>query len=344
VNADGAKLTSWFGEHDRAGGRLLADALLGLSARHGVHTSCLLRGVEGFAKHRLQSERLLTLSEDLPLVAIAVGARAEVERLGEEVAALQRTGLLTCEPVRLLDGAAAADADLAGEPEGDDVKLTVHLAREQRADRGPAHRAVVAALHDAGVAGATVLLGVDGTLGGVRARARFVARNARVPLLVMSVGERARIAAALPRLAALAPGALMTLEPVRVCKRDGVRLAMPPAPPREDDGEIERWQQLTVYASEQSRHDGETLHTALVRRLRAEGAAGATALRGVWGYHGAHAPHGDRFWSVRRRVPVVTTVVDRPQAAVRWFELIDACTQQTGLVTSELVSALRRVT
>jgi PII-like signaling protein len=341
VTAQGAKLTSWIGEHDRAGGRLLADALLDVYARHGVRTSCLLRGIEGFgAKHRLQSERLLSLSEDLPLVAVAVGARAEIERLRDEVAALQRTGLLTCEPVQLLDGDPPPDGDLAGEDDGEHVKLTVHLAREQRADGGPAHRAVVAALHDAGVAGATVLLGIDGMLDGIRARARFLARNARVPLIVVSVGERARIAAALPHLAALAPGALMTLEPVDVCKRDGVRLATPPAAPQEGDGGLERWQQLTVYASEQSRHDGETLHTALVRRLRAEGARGATALRGVWGYHGDHAPHGDRFWSVRRRVPVVTTVVDRAEATARWLKLVDACTEETGLVTSAPVSVL----
>ena len=48
-----------------------------------------------------------------------------------------------------------------------------------------------------------------------------------------------------------------------------------------------------VYASEQSRHDERPLYSELVRRLRGAGAAGATTLRGIWGYHGDHAPHGD---------------------------------------------------
>jgi PII-like signaling protein len=78
-----------------------------------------------------------------------------------------------------------------------------------------------------------------------------------------------------------------------------------------------------------------------VARARAAGAAGATALRGVWGYHGDHAPHGDTFWALRRRVPVVTVIVDTPERMGRWFELVDAVTDETGLVTSEMVPAPR---
>ena len=40
----------------------------------------LLRGAEGFgAKQRLQTQRLLSLSEDLPVVAVAVDARERIE-------------------------------------------------------------------------------------------------------------------------------------------------------------------------------------------------------------------------------------------------------------------------
>jgi len=335
---EGLKLTAWFGERERIGSRFLADALIDACERHAVRASCLLRGVEGFgAKHRLQSERLLSLSEDLPLAAVAVDAPARIEALLADVAGLQRGGLVTLERVALLGGDALPAAD-AGE-----AKLTVHLGRGQRAAGGaPAYRAVVAALHDAGVAGASVLLGVDGTAHGERRRARFLARNAEVPLMVVSVGEPGRLATALERIAALVPAApLATLERVEVLKRDGVRLASPSPLADADAAGRPLWRMLSVYASEQSRHRGATLHTTLVRRLRAEGAAGATALRGIWGYHGDHEPHGDRLWSVRRRVPVVTVVLDRPQAADRWLGLIDELTDETGLVTSEIVPALR---
>jgi PII-like signaling protein len=120
-----------------------------------------------------------------------------------------------------------------------------------------------------------------------------------------------------------------------------VLLAEPSEPPVAEEDGLAYWRKLSVYAGEQTRHDGEPLYSALVRRLRAEGAAGATVLRGLWGFHGEHRPHGEHLWSIRRRVPVLTTVLDTPANARRWFEVIDAMTQRAGLVTSELVPALR---
>jgi PII-like signaling protein len=77
----------------------------------------------------------------------------------------------------------------------------------------------------------------------------------------------------------------------------------------------------------------------LARRLLQAGAAGATALRGVWGYHGDHAPHGDRLLALRRRVPVLTVVVDTPARIRRWFGIVDELTDESGLVTCETVPA-----
>ena len=54
-------------------------ALAALYARHGLHTSIVLRGALGFgAAHHLRTDRLLTLSEDLPVVSIAVDAAERV--------------------------------------------------------------------------------------------------------------------------------------------------------------------------------------------------------------------------------------------------------------------------
>jgi PII-like signaling protein len=48
MSVDALKLTTYFGEHDRYGGRFLADALLDVYGRHELRTSVLLRGAEGF--------------------------------------------------------------------------------------------------------------------------------------------------------------------------------------------------------------------------------------------------------------------------------------------------------
>jgi PII-like signaling protein len=139
------------------------------------------------------------------------------------------------------------------------------------------------------------------------------------------------LAAALPELAAILARPLVTWERVRVCKRDGQVLDQP-VPPEGD-----AWQKLMVYASEQSRHGDRPLYQELVRRLRGTGAAGVTTLRGIWGYHGEHAPHGDSAWQLRRRVPVLSVAVDAPANVARWYPLVDELTAETGLVTSEFV-------
>ena len=243
-------------------------------------------------------------------------------------------GLITLERARMADAAVVATA-------GEEAKLTVHLGRGERAGGRPAHIAVVDVLHRHGVAGATVLLGVDGTTRGERRRARFFAANTQVPLMVIAVGAGERIAAALPELRALLAEPLMTLERVRVCKRDGRRLAAPEPVAGTDPSGLAVWQKLMVYCGEQSRHAQRPLYAEIVHALRSAGAAGATALRGIWGYHGDHAPHGDSFRQLRRRVPVVTVIVDTPEHVARWFAIVDALTDETGLVTSEQVPALR---
>jgi len=154
-----------------------------------------------------------------------------------------------------------------------------------------------------------------------------------VPLMVLSVGEREQIARVLPELSTMLSRPLLTLERAQVLKRDGTLLA----DPRQSavGGTAAGARKLTVYAGEQARQDGRLLYRALIGRLRAEGAAGATSLRGLWGYHGDHHPHGERFWSVRRHVPVITVLLDTPANSRRWFQVVDEMTQETGLVTSE---------
>jgi PII-like signaling protein len=340
MERDGLKLTAYFGERDRASNRFLADALIDVYERHGLVVSAVFRGVEGFGvKHRRQTSRLLTLSEDLPIVSVAVDTRDRVQRALEDVRAVFRHGLITLERARMLTDAAPAPLAFPELPEA--TKLTVFVGRQERVGGRPAHVAVVELLHRHGLAGATVLLGVDGTAHGVRQRARFFSANTGVPMMIISVGDGPRIGAAASELGAILARPLMTFERVRVCKRDGLLLARPALLPGTDASGLAIWHKLMVFAGEQSRHRGQPLYQSLVRRLRSEGAAGATVLRGVWGYHGAHEPHGDRLWSLRRGVPVVIVLIDSAANIHRWFEIVDELTDETGLVTSEIVPALR---
>jgi PII-like signaling protein len=128
---------------------------------------------------------------------------------------------------------------------------------------------------------------------------------------------------------------------VRVCKVAGTRVAKPLELPEADRSGLPLWHKLTVHAPEYACHDGRPVYTELIRRLREAGAAGATALRGFWGYHGSQRPHGDALFALRRRVPVVVSVIDTPERSLRWFDIVDEVTSESGLVTSEFVPAAR---
>ena len=320
---DSLKLTVYFGESDRVGHRLVSDELLDVFERAGLRAAVLMRAVEGFGiKHKLRTQRFLTLSEDLPLVAVAVDRRDAIERVLPDVKHLVAGGgLITLERARLSRGEAIG-ARLT-EALHEEAKLTLYLGRDERIGGRPAYVQIVELLRRHDLAGATVLLGVDGLMHGRRQRARFFRRNASVPLMVISVGPAERIAAAVESLCGVLQDPVLTLEWIRVCKRDGVLLAEPRHLPEQDDAGLGIWQKLMVYAGEQARHEGHPLYIQLIRRLREENASGATALRGIWGFSGDHAPHGDRLLSVRRRVPVVTTIVDTPAEIRRWFAIVD---------------------
>ena len=100
----GIKLTTYFSERDRSGERFLADALFDVYEHHEIHTSVLLRGVEGFGQHHhLQTDRLLTLSENLPAVSIAIDTRARVESALPEILNVTSHGLISLERAELVE-------------------------------------------------------------------------------------------------------------------------------------------------------------------------------------------------------------------------------------------------
>jgi PII-like signaling protein len=340
VNEPGIKLTTYFSERQRSGDRFLADALFDLYERHRMRTSVLLRGAVGFGQHHhLHTDRLLTLSETLPAVSIAIDTREKIERALGDVTRVVDHGLITLERARLLTGSGLGEPVALGEDAGRSIKLTLYGGRAARSDGHAGYVAAIELLRELGLAGASVLLGVDGTLHGERRRARFFARNARVPLMLFAVGDDRTLTAALPRLAELVDDPVATIERVQVCKSGGTVFSEPDRVPAEDASGLPIDLKLMVHAREQAKYGRHPLHIELIQRLREAGASGATVLRGVRGFYGDQQPFADRFLSLRRNVPVHVVVVDRPQEIERWWPIVDEVTREEGVVTCEIVPA-----
>ncbi|WP_395307466.1 DUF190 domain-containing protein [Mycobacterium sp. AMU20-3851] len=325
MSTDLLKLTAYFGERQRGARGFLADELLDLFARAEVADSVVLRGIGGFGpSHQLRTDRTLSTSEDLPVALAAVDSAERIQELAGPVAAALSRGVLTLER--------ASTAPLGS----GSAKLTVYVGRQTRIAGRPAHREICALLRQLGFTGATTFLGVDGTEHGVRRRARFFSTNTEVPVMILAVGDVGQVSAALPRLRELLPTAVTTVERIQVCKRDGELLGRPAELPATDARGLPLWQKLTVHSSA-----GVPAHRRIVEELRTrQASAGATVLRGIWGFHGEHEPHGDRMFQLGRQVPVTTVLLDRPDRIAAHFDLVEELTAEHGLVTCEVVPAM----
>ncbi len=97
--------------------------------------------------------------------------------------------------------------------------LRIYLNEDQRYAGRPLHHAIVEALREAGFAGATVLKGIEG-FGGRRTlhSARGADTASDLPLVIEVVDDAPKVLAFLPRLEAMIPSGLLTLENVAVTR------------------------------------------------------------------------------------------------------------------------------
>ncbi len=93
---------------------------------------------------------------------------------------------------------------------------------------------------------------------------------------------------------------------------------------------------LRVYLRNTDKHSwfSGPVAEALVQRARAEGLAGATVLRGIFGLDVGGQLLESSAWSVVEHVPVIVEVVDGPQAVGRFLSLV-AETVLQGMATLE---------
>ncbi len=89
---------------------------------------------------------------------------------------------------------------------------------------------------------------------------------------------------------------------------------------------------IEVYIGESDQWHGRPLSLALVERLRREGIAGATVLRGMAGY-GAHSRiHTAHLLRLSEDLPVVIKIVDQGDRAALALRIVEEMVHE-GLIT-----------
>lgn len=114
---DAKRLTVFVGESDRHHHKPLYAEIVHRAHQAGLAGASVLRGIEGFgASQHVHTTRLLSLSEDLPIVIVMVDEADRIERFALELDDLITEGLVVIDDVEVVRyGRGAAERDASGE-------------------------------------------------------------------------------------------------------------------------------------------------------------------------------------------------------------------------------------
>jgi PII-like signaling protein len=96
---------------------------------------------------------------------------------------------------------------------------------------------------------------------------------------------------------------------------------------------------LRIFIGESDRWHGKPLYQAIVERVREEGLAGATVLRGIEGFGADSRLHTARLLRLSEDLPVVIEIVDSAERIEAILPVLDEMVGE-GMVTVERVEVI----
>ena len=100
LNGPAKRLTIFVGESDHVGHTPLATEIVQRAHQAGLAGATVLRGVEGFgASNHIHTTRILSLSDDLPMVVVVVDTAEKIDAFLPELDELVRDGLVIVDDV-----------------------------------------------------------------------------------------------------------------------------------------------------------------------------------------------------------------------------------------------------
>jgi PII-like signaling protein len=110
-NGPAKRLTVFIGESDHHHHKPLYSEIVHRAHQAGLAGASVLRGIEGFgASQHVHTTRLLSLSEDLPLLIVIIDEPERIERFALELDELITEGLVVIDDVDVVRYDARSDA------------------------------------------------------------------------------------------------------------------------------------------------------------------------------------------------------------------------------------------
>jgi uncharacterized protein len=96
---------------------------------------------------------------------------------------------------------------------------------------------------------------------------------------------------------------------------------------------------VRIFIGESDTWHGKPLYQAIVRRIREEGLAGATVVRGIEGFGASSHLHTSRILRLSEDLPLVIEIVDTDERIEALLPILDEMVGE-GMVTIEKVQIL----
>jgi PII-like signaling protein len=99
---EATKLAIYVGDADHYAGKPLYRVIIELLRAEGIAGATVLHGIEGYgAARRIHTAKMLDLSQDLPVVIVAIERDEKIQAVLPRIEALVTNGLLTLERARV---------------------------------------------------------------------------------------------------------------------------------------------------------------------------------------------------------------------------------------------------
>lgn len=96
---------------------------------------------------------------------------------------------------------------------------------------------------------------------------------------------------------------------------------------------------LRIFVGESDRYEGKPLYQAIVERVRRDGLAGATVIRGIEGFGADSHLQTSRILRLSEDLPVLIEIVDTPERIDEILPVLDEMVSE-GMVTVERVQII----
>src|SRR5664279_1873984 len=99
-------------------------------------------------------------------------------------------------------------------------------------------------------------------------------------------------------------------------------------------------QLLRIYIGESDQWEGQPLYMAIVERVKKEGLAGCTVIRGIEGFGASSRIHTARILRLSEDLPVLIEIADQSDRIQKIIPVLDEMVDE-GLITLEKVSIIK---